>query len=160
MRNINIRKAEAADMNAVHQLIVDLAVYEKAKHEVKTSVETMKVDGFEKNLFEVLLAEDTEGNALGIALYYYAYSTWKGKMIYLDDLVVNEVYRKQGVGKLLFDELVKTALSNNVNQVRWHVLDWNVPAINFYNKIKANLDHEWIQCKFERADLENYQLPK
>jgi len=157
MMNIKIRKAEINDMAAVHQLIVDLAIYEKAQHEVKSTVESMQIDGFDKGLFEVLLAEDDGGNAVGIALYYYAYSTWKGKMIYLDDLVVNEVHRKQGIGKLLFDELVKTALNNDVNQLRWHVLDWNEPAINFYNKIKANLDSEWIKCNFERTDLENYQ---
>lgn len=157
MNNITIRKAERADMPAVHQLIIDLAIYEKAKHEVKSTIESMQTDGFDNGLFEVLLAEDSAGKAVGISLYYYGYSTWKGKMIYLDDLVVNEAYRKQGIGKMLFDELVKTALNNDVNQVRWHVLDWNEPAINFYKKIKANLDSEWIKCNFERADLENYQ---
>lgn len=145
---MKIRFAKPKDMNAVWNLIYELAVYEKAPEEVITTPETMLKDGFGENpLFQCIVAEDESEQIVGTAVFYFAYSTWKGKIIYLDDLVVTESRRRGGVGQLLIDKLLEIAKSENVRQVRWHVLDWNEPAIRFYNKIGADLDSEWIKCK-------------
>lgn len=90
---------------------------------------------------------------LGIALYYYGYSTWKGAMLYLDDLVVKEKYRNNGIGKQLLDELIKIAKEERINQMRWHVLDWNENAINFYKKYPVTFDSTWVTVKIEKEHL-------
>ncbi|TVR81441.1 MAG: GNAT family N-acetyltransferase [Chitinophagaceae bacterium] len=153
---ITTRKAEKEDVKGIYKLIEELAKYEKAAHEVKVTEEILRKDGFETfpPLFRVLLAENEEKEILGMAFYYTAYSTWKGKIIYLDDLVVNSTYRRSGIGKKLLDELKLIAKKDNCNQIRFHVLDWNQPAISFYEKEKVMLDPEWITCKIEDIQLQ------
>ena len=150
--SIQIRQATVDDMQAVWDLIHELAVYEKEPDAVITTPESMKRDGFENDLFKVLIAEEN-GKTVGIALYYFGYSTWKGKMLYLDDLVVTESYRQRGIGQLLFKQLKEIAIAEDANQMRWHVLDWNTPAIKFYEKNQVHLDGEWITCKIEKPAL-------
>ena len=151
---IVIRKAEKKDMLAVHALIKELASFENAPEQVDISVTDLERDGFQNEpQFNVLLAEN-EGEMAGMAFYYYAYSTWKGKMLYLDDLVVLEKYRKHGVGQLLIDAIKSEANSEHANQVRFHVLNWNETAINFYKKNNVSLDDEWILCKIEKDGLD------
>ncbi|HYV94543.1 MAG TPA: GNAT family N-acetyltransferase [Chitinophagales bacterium] len=151
--NIKVRKAEPRDVAAMLALIKELAVYEKAPDEVITTEESMLRDGFgEEKIFDSLVAEADEVIA-GIAIFYIAYSTWKGKMVYLDDLVVTESKRGFGIGKKLFDEVGKIAKETGANQLRWHVLDWNEPAINFYKKYGASLDADWITCKLNREQM-------
>ena len=153
---IEIRKGEKKDIPQVLELIKELALYERAPNEVITSVEQMERDGFgEDAVFRFLVAE-SEKKIIGIALYYTAYSTWKGKYIYLDDLIVTEKLRRSGTGKLLFDALVKETQREGANQLRWHVLEWNTPAINFYKKYNATLDPEWITGKLEKEQIENF----
>ena len=150
---IAIRKAEKKDMLAVHALIKELASFENAPEQVDISVTDLERDGFQNEpQFNVLLAEN-EGEMAGMAFYYYAYSTWKGKMLYLDDLVVLEKYRKHGVGQLLIDAIKSEANSEHANQVRFHVLNWNETAINFYKKNNVSLDDEWILCKIEKDGI-------
>jgi GNAT superfamily N-acetyltransferase len=145
---IHIRKATPTDMPAVWQLIYELAVYENAPEQVTTTPEQMVVDGFgEKPLFECLVAENEEKEVVAIALYYFSYSTWKGKMLYLDDLVVTEKARRHGLGWKLIHELMEIAKAEKANLIRWQVLDWNIPAIRFYEKLGAQMDGEWINCK-------------
>ncbi|MEL6850525.1 MAG: GNAT family N-acetyltransferase, partial [Bacteroidota bacterium] len=104
MSNISVRKGTAADMPAVHALVRELAIYEKAEHEVHTSVEEYTRDGFgDRPFFECYVAETPEAGIIGIAFFYLAYSTWKGKMLYLDDLVITESFRRQGIGSLLLN---------------------------------------------------------
>ncbi len=146
---VNIRFATKEDMPAVWSLVYELAVYEKAPEEVITSPDSMVRDGFGENpSFRCLVAEDEHKIILGIALYYFAYSTWKGRIMYLDDLVVTEASRQAGIGQKLMDKLTEIAREESVAQMRWHVLEWNKPAIRFYEKLGASLDAEWIQCKF------------
>lgn len=146
--NIHIRTATPEDMPAVWGLIRELAIYEKAPEQVITSPEQMVRDGFgETPLFRCLVAETDDKHIAGIALYYFGYSTWKGKMLYLDDLVVSESYRRQNIGEKLLMVLKEIAIAEKVQQMRWHVLDWNTPAIRFYEKIGAELESEWITCK-------------
>jgi GNAT superfamily N-acetyltransferase len=151
--HITIRKAEEQDLSAVYALIKELALYENAPDEPSNPLETFLKDGSgPQPKYHVLLAE-SEGSVVGIALYYLGYSTWKGSMMYLDDLVVNEQYRRHGIGRLLLQALVDAAREHGAQQLRWHVLDWNEPAIAFYKKIGASLDPTWITCKLEKDVL-------
>jgi GNAT superfamily N-acetyltransferase len=153
---IEIRKGEKKDISQVHALVKELAVYERAPGEVITTVEQMERDGFGENPVFKLLVAEADKKIVGIALYYIAYSTWKGKYIYLDDLIVTEMQRRNGTGKLLFDALVKEAKHEGANQLRWHVLEWNEPAINFYKKYSASLDPEWITGKLEKGQIDTF----
>ena len=151
--SINIRKAETKDLPSIYALVKELALYEQAPHEPSITVEEFVQDGSgDTPRFQAILAEKN-GQTIGGAVYYHGYSTWKGKIIYLDDIVVNESYRKQGIGTLLFKKLLQITQELQVNQLRWHVLDWNHPAIKFYKKINASLDEHWITCKIEKDGL-------
>ncbi len=151
--DIIVRKAEPRNVPAMLALIKELAAYEKAPDEVITTEESMLRDGFgERKIFESLVAE-ANGNVVGTAIFYVAYSTWKGRMVYLDDFIVNENFRRFGIGKMMFDEVGKFAKINGANQLRWNVLDWNVPAINFYKKYFASLDEEWLLCKLTKEQI-------
>ena len=147
--NSIIRKAEATDLVQVYGLIKELAVFEKEPNEPTNPLKKFIEEGSCKNpRFQVIVA-DENGTIVGIALYYYGYSTWKGSMIYLDDLVVKESHRKHGIGKRLMDELIAIAKEEKIKQVRWQVLDWNENAINFYKKYPVTFDATWITVKLE-----------
>jgi len=146
---LNIRKATRADAAAAHQLIVELAVFEKEPDAVTNTLKQFTEDGFGENpIYQLIVAENNHKEVVGMALYFYAYSTWKGKMLYLDDLVVTEAYRNKGIGQKLVDEVFIIAKANNAKIVRWEVLDWNKPAIEFYKKLGAKIDKDWWACKF------------
>lgn len=154
MSNIVIRRGTESDISAALGLVKELAAYEKAPDEVEVSVEEMKNWGFGKNkVFDFFVAEEN-GIIIGIALYYYKYSTWKGKCMFLEDIIVTESQRGKGIGKLLFDEIVKVAKTEKVRRLEWQVLEWNEPAIKFYKKYNAVLDEEWINCKLTNHHLE------
>lgn len=154
--NARIRRGTVEDLQAILDLIVELAIYEKAEHEVENSIEQMKLDGFgERPVFDFFVVEENE-MIVGTAIYYFRYSTWKGKALYLEDLVVSEKHRGKGYGKALLDAIVKQAKLDNCKQVRWQVLDWNEPAIAFYNSIGADLDAEWINCTLNAQQIANY----
>jgi GNAT superfamily N-acetyltransferase len=156
---MQIRKMTQHDIQAVYDLIVELAVYEKAPEQVTNTPEKMLKDGFSENpIFEGFVAE-IENKIIGIAIFYVRYSTWKGKCIYLEDIVVTEKYRGKGVGKLLFDEVMKTTLQKEAALLVWQVLDWNEPAINFYKKYHATLDPEWLNGKLTAEQISNYLQP-
>ncbi|HLG34240.1 MAG TPA: GNAT family N-acetyltransferase [Bacteroidia bacterium] len=154
---ITIRKGEKKDIPQVLELVKELAVYERAPNEVITTVGQMERDGFGENSFYRFLVAEREEKIIGMALYYTAYSTWKGKYIYLDDLIVTEKQRRSGTGKLLFDALLKEAKREGANQLRWHVLEWNTPAINFYKKYNAGLDPEWIMGKLSKEQINSFE---
>lgn len=145
--NIKIRQAQKSDIPAIIDLIKELAQYEKALHEVTITPEILERDGFgEHPLFWVLLAEENN-EVLGMSFYYIRYSTWKGPCIYLEDIIVKELQRRRGIGKLLMDATIEKAKEMKVALMVWQVLDWNEPAINFYKKYNAEFDGEWINCK-------------
>lgn len=151
--NTMIRFAVENDIPAVHALITELAIYEKAPHEVTNTIEDMLRDGFGPQPVYRCLVAETESKITGMAIYFIKYSTWKGKGIYLDDIVVTESMRRKGIGKLLFDAVVKDAAALGAKQLHWQVLDWNLPAIEFYKKYNAELDSEWINCKLKEHQL-------
>ena len=141
-----IRRGTATDLPAALALIQELAVYERAPEAVVTTVASMTRDGFGPDrVFEFLLAEaPSSGQLLGLALFFPAYSTWKGRMLYLEDLVVTEAARGQGIGLRLFEAVVAEARRQGAVRLRWQVLDWNEPAIRFYQRLGAHLDPEWL----------------
>lgn len=138
-----IRKGTPEDMEAVLGLIKELAFFEKEPDAVLITVEDLVDDGFGKNpLFHVFVAE-VEEEIVGIALYYYRYSTWKGKTIHLEDLVVKENRRGSGVGFALYSEVIKQGKKDKVRRIEWNVLDWNTPAIHFYKNSGAKILDDW-----------------
>ncbi len=156
--NISIRKGVKSDLAEVLDLIKELAVYEKAPQEVIVTVEDLDRDGFGENpIFEFFTAE-SDGKIIGIALFYIKYSTWKGKCVFLEDIIVTEQFRKHGIGKMLLDEVVKVSKDLNVNRLEWQVLDWNKPAIKFYEKINSHFDKDWINCKLTKEQIDEYKF--
>lgn len=154
---IAIRKGVKEDLPQVLSLIKELATYEKAPDEVTVTMEELEKDGFgEHPIFNFFIAENA-GKIIGIALYYIKYSTWKGKCVFLEDLIVTEQFRKYGIGKKLFDEVVKVAKEMNAPRMEWQVLEWNEPAIKFYKKLNANFDNEWINCKLTGNEIQKYK---
>lgn len=141
----SIRKGNFDDLVHVHDLVRELAIYEKAEHEFIATLEDYQND-FRAGVFEVLLAE-TEGIVIGMCLYYLSYSTWKGKMLYLEDFVVKQSYRQEGVGQQLFDALIQEAKQKRCRLIKWQVLDWNEAAIKFYEKNNAVIEQEWWNGK-------------
>lgn len=132
-------------MSALHALVYELAVYEKAPEEVVTTPEEYTRD-FREGRFECFVAEGSQGIA-GMALFFMAYSTWKGKMLYLDDLVVSEPYRRRGIGKRLFEAVLEEGRRRGCRLVKWQVLDWNEPALAFYRKYNAVIETDWWNGK-------------
>lgn len=153
---ISIRKGLKKDLPQVLKLIKELATYEKAPDEVTVRIEELERDGFGSHpIFNFFVAESKE-QIIGIALYYIKYSTWKGKCIFLEDIIVTEQFRKYGIGKKLFDEVVKVSKEMKVPRLEWQVLEWNEPAINFYKKLNAHFDNEWINCKLTGEQIQKY----
>jgi GNAT superfamily N-acetyltransferase len=148
-----IRRGTKEDLPQALELIKELALYEKAPHEVTNTIARMEEDGFGSNpVFGFFVAENNRG-IVGISVYYYRYSTWKGKRLFLEDIVVTEKERGNGLGKLLFDRTMQQCLDDKCTGMMWQVLDWNEPAINFYKKYKAKMDYEWVNCQLEASQI-------
>jgi GNAT superfamily N-acetyltransferase len=143
---IKIRKAFRKDCVRMMELIQELAIYEKSPDEVTVTLAHFEESGFGSNPVWWAFVAEVEGVVVGMALYYVRYSTWKGQRMYLEDILVTEAMRGQKIGSLLFDALIVEAKEKGLNGMNWQVLDWNEPAINFYNKYKANFDPEWVNC--------------
>jgi len=153
---VAIRKGDIDDLPQVYALIRELAEFERAPQEVTNTLEDMERDGFGENpIFKFFVAESAEG-IVGIALYYIAYSTWKGRMLFLEDLVVTERMRRAGIGRQLFKAVAQEAKETGVKRFKWQVLEWNEPAIAFYKKIGANLDGEWINCNMTEEQIQQF----
>jgi GNAT superfamily N-acetyltransferase len=143
--NLIIRPAYEADIPIIHALVYELAVYENEPNAVVTTPEEYLED-FQKGLFESLVAE-IDGKVVGMILFFMMYSSWKGKMLYLDDFVVNEQYRRLGVGQKLYENFIEEGRRRGCRLVKWQVLDWNEPAINFYKKNDAIIETGWWNVK-------------
>ena len=146
MSDIIIRKAKRSDCPRLLELIKELALYEKAPNEVSVSLFHFEESGFGENPVWWAFVAEENGVVRGFALYYIRYSTWKGQRLYLEDIYVEPSMRRKGMGKLLFDCLIKEGKERNLNGMVWQVLEWNEPALNFYRKYKASFDEEWVNC--------------
>ncbi len=151
---LKIRKINQDDLSNVLDLIIELAVFEKESSAVELTLDQLKKD-FSENLFDCLVAEHNEG-VIGMALFYSRYSTWKGKTIHLEDLIVTNSYRGKGVGKLLLDKLIFTAKEQGVKRVEWSVLDWNEPAISFYKNVGAKILRNWLVVQLDENGIKSF----
>jgi GNAT superfamily N-acetyltransferase len=138
---MSIRLATSEDLPAIHQLVRELAIFEKAEPEFTATLATYQRD-FAAGWFNALVAE-VQGEVVGMALFYPTYSTWKGRMIYLEDFVVRESFRRRGLGQQLFEGVLNYAQQQGCALLKWQVLDWNEPALAFYRKNKALIETEW-----------------
>ncbi|WP_299063864.1 GNAT family N-acetyltransferase [uncultured Polaribacter sp.] len=151
-----VRLGEEKDMQSVLNLITELAVFEKEPEAVEITVETLIEDGFSKNpQFKVFVAEQ-ENKIIGIALFYERYSTWKGKSIHLEDLIVTKSKQKIGAGKALYTAVLQYAHDHNYNRVAWEVIDWNTNAVNFYKSTGATYLNDWSIVQMDKENLANY----
>jgi len=146
-----IRKAVKEDCPQMMELIHELALFEKAPEEVTVDLQHFEDSGFgARPVWWSLVAEEqSSGKLIAMALYYIRYSTWKGQRLYLEDLVVSEQHRGQGLGKALFDALLDIAKNEGFRGMVWQALDWNTPALDFYRKYGARLDNEWVNCSLD-----------
>lgn len=140
-----IRDAVENDAVDILALVKELALYEKAEDQVTTSVEDYKSSLKEGKIFCKIAEINSE--IVGMALYYETFSTWRGLMYYLEDFIVSEKYRGNGIGKLLMDAFLDEARAANAVLVKWQVIDWNEPAVNFYKNMGATIEKEWWNVK-------------
>ena len=140
---MQIRAAKPGDELAIFSLIKELAIYEKAPEQVSNSVEQLSQDLFKSFICEAIVAEENT-EIVGFALFYTAYSTWKGKILYLEDFYVKENHRNKGIGNMLFEKVVEIAKDKKVKRMDWQVLEWNALALGFYEKKEAELSSEWV----------------
>ncbi|CAN5168494.1 GNAT family N-acetyltransferase [soil metagenome] len=156
--SITIRPALVEDSPAIMGLIRALAEFEKAPEQVLVSEEDIVREGFGTDpIFKVHVAEEAN-EVVGIALFYTGYSTWKGRMIYLDDLVVHQQYRGRGIGTQLLESVFEYARQTKANLIKWQVLDWNEPAIEFYKKYPVQFGGEWLNCRIMTEALTTTHL--
>lgn len=154
--DFKVRLGEEKDMQAVFNLITELAVFEKEPEAVEITVEDLVRDGFsEKPKFKVFVAEQ-ESNIIGIALFYERFSTWKGRAIHLEDLIVTKSKQKIGAGKALYTAVLKYAHDNNFNRVAWEVIDWNTNAVDFYKSTGATYLNDWSVVQMNKKNLAKF----
>ena len=147
--SFHIRPSVPADVAAMMQLIHELAVFEKAPNEVVANAETLLQSGFQEHPLFVAWVAEKDGLILGMALCYIRYSTWKGPVLYLEDLIVIESFRGNGIGKALFEKCIAHAKHNNYRRMVWQVLDWNTPAIDFYKGYGAQIEDGWLNASID-----------
>ncbi len=146
MEECIIRQAKKEDLQDVFNLVMELAIYEKEPEAVVTSLEDYE-KAFDEGLIKILVAEHFEDGVIGMCLGFAAFSTWKGKMMFLEDFVVKEKYRRLKIGELLWNDFISLSKSLDCKLLKWQVLDWNEPAIKFYEKKHAQIDKNWWSCR-------------
>src|SRR5215212_1304233 len=152
---MTIRHATEHDFPFVLDLVKELAVYQGMPEKVLNTVEQMKA---EKDFFRCLVAENEQGQIIGIASYFFAYYTWVGKSLYLDDLYVKESCRGQKIGSELLKQIFEVAKAQNCKRVRWQVSDWNKAALEFYKKCGAQIEEEYCICNFDTKGIHGFKI--
>jgi GNAT superfamily N-acetyltransferase len=153
-----LRRGQEADLPRVLALIQELAEFEREPDAVTNTLDMMRHDGFGPAPIFGFFVLENGADLLGLALFYTGYSTWKGRMLYLEDLVVTEAARRGGYGRLLFDAVVAEARRTGAQRMKWQVLDWNEPAIAFYKKLGASIEGEWLNGNLSADELHAYQF--
>jgi len=154
MMQVHIRKGATTDFDGILSLVKELAVFQGSPELVTNTVSQMKE---EKDFFQCLVAEQDNGEIVGIATWFFAYYSWVGKSLYLDDLVVKESYRGQKIGSRLLEALFDIANKENCKRVRWQVSDWNTTAIDFYKKCGAHIEYEPCNCDFDVQAIQEFR---
>ncbi len=152
-----IRKGYKEDLPEVLRLVKELAAFERAPGEVIVTLEEMERDGFGDNAIFKFFVAEMDNKIVGMALYYIKYSTWKGRCMFLEDIIVMENYRRHKIGRQLFEAVVKAAKEMKVKRLEWQVLDWNTPAIKFYEKYDAHFLKEWVSCKLVEKQIKEFK---
>ena len=154
---ILIREAQKKDMNSVHKLIVELAVYEKEPDAVEIDIKELANMGFSSTppLFKCLIAE-VNNTIVGAAIIYNRFSTWKGKTLHLEDLIITKTMRNNGIGSKLFDEVIRYGKKIGAQRISWNVIDWNQSAIKFYESKGAEIVKGWSIVHLSGNNLKNY----
>jgi GNAT superfamily N-acetyltransferase len=153
---MTLRIAKKEDCPRLLELVNELAIFEKAPDEVTVTLQEFEDTGFGSTpVWKAFVVEDN-GFIVGFALYYTRYSTWKGRRLYLEDLIVTEDWRGKGVGKILFNKIIQEARELGFNGMMWQVLDWNEPAINFYKKYDAAIDAEWLNASLSKDQIQSF----
>lgn len=155
-----IRKAIPEDIPAMYELICELAIFEKEPDAVEVTPEELYRYGFGTEAFYKCIVAELEDKIVGMALYYFRFSTWKGKALHLEDLIVTQSYRGKGIGQALYDEVLLDARKEQVRRVQWEVLDWNQAAIDFYEKSGASILKDWYLAQMHTEELNNYTKDK
>lgn len=145
--SVNIRPARKDDINTIHELISELAAFENAAGEVELTTQQLEDDSFGANPIVEIWVAERDGGIVGAALTYVKYSTWKGKSLHLEDLIVREKLRGKGIGSQLFEFVVDLCRKRGYKRMEWQVLDWNTTAIEFYKKYGTEFLHEWLDCR-------------
>ena len=155
---VKIRRGQKADLPCVLALIKELAEFEKALDEVSVTLEELENDGFGQHPYYWINVAIHKDKIIGLSFYFIRYSTWKGRFLFLEDFVVKEDYRGQGVGAQLFEETIRIAQRLKVKGMVWQVVDWNEDAIRFYKKYEASIQTEWLNGKLSKEQLNAFEL--
>ena len=155
---VKIRKGLKSDLPSVLALIKELAEFEKAPDEVCVTLEELEEDGFGQHPYYWFIVAEYKEEIIGLSFYFIRYSTWKGRFLFLEDFVVKEDFRGQGVGAQLFEETIRIAQRLEVKGMVWQVLDWNEDAIRFYKKYEASIHTEWLNGKLSNEQLNAFEL--
>jgi GNAT superfamily N-acetyltransferase len=153
--DINIREAVEDDFVSILSLIKELAAFEKSPDKVTNSVKLMKS---EKQHFRCFVAETGENEIIGMAIYFFAYYTWVGKSLYLEDIYVKEPFRRLKIGTALLGKIFEVARAEDCKRVRWQVLNWNQSAIEMYKKNGAEIDDEWMNCNYDYSAIQKFRI--
>ncbi len=152
---INIRKGKEEDIASVFRLVEELAVHHKHDPDyIDNTAAQMETDAFGKEPYFHFIVAEENGVIVGATIYYFIYSTWKGKSLYLEDLIITHSHRGKGIGKLLMQALADEAVAHGARKMKWQVAEDNDSAIGFYEKISADLDPDWINCELSHTQLE------
>ncbi|MGM0634745.1 MAG: N-acetyltransferase family protein [Bacteroidota bacterium] len=151
-----IRPFNKTDVTGILKLINELAAFENASKEVEITTDTLLKYGFGPHAFFDCFVAEHNNELVGMALFYHRFSTWKGKTIHLEDLIVTQKYRGNGIGKALLTEVIHTAKKQGLKRVEWAVLDWNDSAIRFYEDCGALVDREWNTVQLNENQINNF----
>ena len=151
---ITIREGIKEDLPAVLRLIKELADFENARDQVTITLEDLEKDGFEGSPWYWFLVAEKDNEIVGLSFYWIRYSTWKGKFLFLEDFIIKDKYRRQGIGSKLFEATIKICQKLELNGMIWQVLDWNTPAIDFYKKYDAEISTDWLNGKLTKKQIE------
>ncbi len=154
--NYHIRKAKPTDLQHILDLIVELAVFEKEPNAVEVTVDELLSSGFGVRPDFTCFVAEINTKIVGIALVYTRFSTWKGRVLHLEDLIVSEAMRGQGIGSALLDQVIRFADELKVKRISWEVLDWNTPAIEFYEAKGADVKRDWDVVHLNEKGIKNY----